>query len=496
MIVTAGGNRQLLQYMARLLSLSAAVFLCMYFLAPERVGIAPLLLVSPIIASICYKFFRRDFAVEIDLFAPASFYGGFYLLYYVLPFLFSVFGENPIDNETFIALMLFLGYFSFLLGARLIGRIAGAGENGPILAPQQRYALLITGLLAMTAVFVFNALRVKNGIFFNQAMFYEQATSVSASFMDVFVQQLQLPLVLIFGLVSGGGGNGVSRGWMRVLWWGYSAMAFLLFLFSSQTRPAITVIIFALVARDMYRPVRVKFSMLLLFTAFSVFSLVAIQGLRIIDVQEFMTADNQLVYAAKNLIPTVVKTFTGHLSEVGDRVSDRSEGGIQFLSKIVSATDREGSFLWGKDILVSMFSVIPRFLWKDKPAVTAPQLVIQDALGLPQYDASVSPIVQFYVEGGWPMVVAGYILFGLLLSGLSGYVYRSRSVAPWLIFFCIWGYISIVENELVLGLMGTLKNAISLFMVYCAVYSVLSLLSAIKAKANKVVTREVSGIWL
>ena len=81
-----------------------------------------LFLISLVITEIMFSIYDRKHGFDVNIQNPKSFYGLFYLLYYVLPYLFAFTRHSlPLRNEFFIAIILSAGYFAWSLGIKFSG---------------------------------------------------------------------------------------------------------------------------------------------------------------------------------------------------------------------------------------------------------------------------------------------------------------------------------------------------------------------------------------
>ncbi|MCX5720879.1 MAG: hypothetical protein NT179_02475 [Nitrospirae bacterium] len=405
--------------------------------------------------------------VCIDIARPLPFYGIFYFMYYLLPFLMlALSGQLPHENQVFIALLIFIGYVACSMGMKY-GQFS---ENKIIsstwLGQREAQVLLVFCAVGIGLVAYAYVWRVSEGIFFNQARYYEQERTIAASVRDVFAMNLQLPIILLLGFLSTVSCRNV-RVLSRVLFWSYGLGIIMVLVLSSQTRPAITALIFFLVGLKHYRNmiVGVHHALLLLALCFSV--ALAVQMVRLGDVEAFASSENQFLYAVKNIGSGELSRIAESMSDVTERVSDRAGGGINFLSDVIDAIDAGESHLYGEGIGVSLHALIPRFLWEDKPSVTSPQLVAQELLNMPVlFDTALGPVTQFYIEFGWLGVAIGYFCFGWLMGKLTSRMVESPGVGMWIIFSFVWSYSVNLERELVIGIIDMFRNALFVYVPY------------------------------
>jgi hypothetical protein len=328
------------------------------------------------------------------------------------------------------------------------------------------FALCVCAIVVIGYVYVW---RDAEGIFYNQARFYEQEATTASALRDVFGMSLQLPVLLCLGLLSSVRDQFVSR-WSRRLFGVYSLGIFALMVLSSQTRLAITVLVFVVISMKLYRPTFVvKWRHALVLAALGVSALLLIQGVRISITDEFLSADSQFSYAVENTISQGYSGVNKSSDAISKNVTNRSGAGVEFLAEILDATD--GKYLYGVGVATILPSSVPRYLWPDKPIQTAPQIEYERLLGLELKDAPLTPINQFYAEGGWAGIIVGYFIFGFLLGKFSNMAFNTTRIVVLLAFFFVWSSIVQIESEQIVGTLVILRNS---FVVYLA-YVILSI---------------------
>src|SRR5439155_12577233 len=125
------------------------------------------------------------------------------------------------------------------------------------------------------------------------------------------------------------------------------------------------------------------------------FAIVAVvQGMRLIGLDEFATSENQFTYAIEHAVPYAVTATTESRPEVLDKIVDRAGGTINFLAAVFYSINEGESHSYGAGIVESLYSLVPRFVWEDKPAVVAPQLIAEEFLKMRLNDAPLGPITQ------------------------------------------------------------------------------------------------------
>lgn len=423
-------------------------------------GLLSLIMVGGTVFLVAVSLIRHDGSIGTDITHPMSLYGFFYFLYYLLPYLILFFTvQLPEGMELFIATLLWLGYLSWLIGSKSFPQAQGRIEADRV-ERAEAIALLAVCIVGIGLVGYSYMWRIADGIFFNHARFVTQELTVAASIGGSLSQQVRLPIILLLGLLSSVRQEdiaGISRRLLKT----YGIGIFFVMVLSSEIRPAITAIVFLFIGTRFYRQGATKLRQIALVSALSFSAVVVAHGLRIISAVEFADAPNQFLFAVENAIPHALSTIYGHQEELGNQLVSRGGGAIAFLAEIVSAIGDRGAVFYGQGIIDSLPGLIPRFVWLDKPAVMPPQLVAQEMLGfLSPYDASFGPITQFYFEGGLIGVIGGYMLFGWGMAWLTSRAIQSQSIGLWVTLCFIWGHVANIEQELVLGVLGSLRSAV------------------------------------
>jgi hypothetical protein len=414
---------------------------------------------------IWWSLVQREGGFAIDITQPLSLYGMFYFLYYLLPYtLLFYLGLIPSENELTISLLLLIGYAACYLGLRIsrvrkVNKVSFAWvekRDGLVL-----FALCLGAICLIGYVYVW---RDAEGIFYNQARFYEQDVTTASSLRDVFGMSLQMPVLLCLALLSAVKDQFVSK-WSRRLFAVYALGIFALMILSSQTRLAITVLVFVVIGIKLYRPTFVvKLVHVLILAGVGICALLLIQGVRVSITDEFLSADSQFSYAVENTISQGYAGVNKSTETISTNVTHRSGAGVAFLSEIVDATDSR--YLYGRGVVTILPSSVPRYLWPDKPVQTAPQIEYERLLGMEIKDAPLTPINQFYAEGGLFGVVVGYLVFGWLLGKFSNIAFKSKRIGVLLAFFFVWSSIVQIESEQIVGTIVTLRNWIVVYVAY------------------------------
>lgn len=445
-----------------------AVIVLSYLVFAEGINaytLAATMLTSLVAAAVAADLVDGSGRVALSLTKPRGVYGLSYGLYYLVPFLALLYSDELLDYEKVpISWMLLVGYGGFWIGTKVVPQSRVSFEFSWMTRNEAR-ALLIVCYVAIALIVYHYLARAEEGIFFNQARYFELEMTVADSIRHVFGQTIQLPILILLGVLTATPHAEVARTAKRVLW-AFGTIIFVVLILSSQTRPAVSAVLFLYLATQFYSKAKRVFRDLVIGLTLCLAAVVVIQGARIVSATGFAEAPNQFVFALENAIPDAIAGLTKHPAELGERLMLRAGATISFLSEVVAGVDARGTPFWGRGVFESLYSLIPRFLWPGKPDVPPPQVVAQEMLNVPVQDASFSPLAQFYFEAGWAGIVMGYILFGAALAFLTSQAIHRRSVGLLMVLAFVWGTVSVIEYELILGILGAVRAAIVFYIVW------------------------------
>jgi hypothetical protein len=89
---------------------------------------------------------------------------------------------------------------------------------------------------------------------------------------------------------------------------------------------------------------------------------------------------------------------------------------------VMRLKDGEVDFLDGYSLWEGLLALVPRVIWPQKPVTAGSSTIVSDMTGLElSLDASwgVGNVMEFYINFGWPGLVAGFLLLGWLLGKLD-----------------------------------------------------------------------------
>lgn len=409
--------------------------------------------------------------VIFNLKCPRTVYGIFYILYYVLPFLGKLFrNQFEFGDESHLAIIIFLGAVCWHLGMHVSCHKFFPNNSGFIGLKAARALLVVLGISAGFVIYG-TVWRIQEGIFFNQARYVELEATLIDSLRGVLTVQLQLPIILLLAMLASLRLRGLSIS-SKILFGVYSITAVLVLILASQTRPAITAMLFLVLGYELSSPIQWNGKKLSVLVFSSVMVVILVQGFRITQSDEFASSSNQLIYAVENIVNSTSQAVSSdeNRTQMIDAVGSRSSAGIDFLGLVVQEIDARGQPFWGEGIFSSLEALVPRLFWPEKPAVVPMQILMQQMLGFNElYDAVPGPLIQFYFEGGLFGVVIGYAVLGLSLGWLTNRTFQSGAIGWWICLAFVWSSVANVEQEVVLGFAGAIRAAALMYGIWLLV---------------------------
>lgn len=396
--------------------------------------------------------------IELSIGAPRSLYVLFYGLYYLMPYiLLAATGNLPPGYEARIGWLFLLGLFGFWTGHRLTwGRARKESVPGPALRRRDALAFLGLGACGVGLVGYFYVSRILDGAFFSHWNFYEHSAFVEEGLRDVFASSWQIPTLLFFSFAAQIM-NERSRRPALWLCWGYGIALMLVILLSSQTRPAVTILVLLVALGSGHGMARLGGKKVIVLGAAALACVLFVQGVRMRQ-EEFGEAENQFGYGATHSWSAAVTGVSHGGGVIYDQVAARLSGSIEFLAILMKASDSAG-YLYGRDFGTWISAIVPHLLWPGKPAVVNPATSVQILYGIPIFDATLGPAVEFFIEGGGPGVFLGFLGFGALMGFVARKMLYAKTGLAWVVFLFMVGSVLNLEEELAVGFVGTLRSA-------------------------------------
>jgi hypothetical protein len=201
-----------------------------------------------------------------------------------------------------------------------------------------------------------------------------------------------------------------------------------------------------------------------------------IREMRALNRGDLGKSENQLVTSAELAQKTVQSSNPfGHI--ISESTVNRAAGSISLLSDVIEAHERGYDFIYGEMFVNSLFNLIPRAVWAEKPALESFQTQIRRHFGLRIIDDPASLLIYLYANGGGLAVLAGFYCLGWVLAKLSEIMESTAKVAAWVFSVFIWTSVLQIEQETVLLTLSTLRTAVVVVVGYKMSHMVFTLLS-------------------
>jgi hypothetical protein len=444
------------------------------YLATHASGdsLTPALAMQPVLATLALvgrNSYSRTTGYRFDLSRPAGLYGMFYAVYYLVPFVALDWrGGLPVEHVIYIGALYMAGYLAVLAGEWFVmrkSRAAGADAQLSIQLPRGGAPVMLVmcgismGLVAYHYIWL-----NEQGQFFTHATTFQEAATIPASIQE-FIADLTLPVIILLAVLASQHHANVST-IARRLFWGFGAATVVLDVLGSQTRPAVTVMVFMVTGAALFRQVRVAGLHMIAFCIAAVSLAAFIQGVRVASANQYAVVGNQFAYAVTNAVPDALSGLQGGSSSAAaNSALDRSSNGSIYLSDIMDAT-QGGRYLYGSGMAAYLPTLVPRVVWLDKPAVDNPNLTDRRLLGLPRIDGALTPLNSFYAEAGPLGVVLGSVVIGCLLGLATRIGFRTRDAAGLVLLAFVWAATVQMESEAVFTLLATLRSAVVFYVAY------------------------------
>ncbi len=195
-----------------------------------------------------------------------------------------------------------------------------------------------------------------------------------------------------------------------------------------------------------------------------------------------------LVYSMRQLSSNISKSgkqFTYILSNINNIVREGYQIGwiketptdrifmIQdFFLRTVESITENGAYGYGTYTIETLPLVVPRLIWEKKGRILDTEQVIQqNVLRTFKYDGSLTPLTQYYAEGGLVGVVIGFFALGLITSGIHRICFcYNIGVSGLICWVVVLGSIIQWEGNIPVNLLLGLRNGI-IFAIFSAISS-------------------------
>ncbi len=145
-------------------------------------------------------------------------------------------------------------------------------------------------------------------------------------------------------------------------------------------------------------------------------------NLRVNTVSTASTRTNQnnpLVFVARSAPMAVSGTlvsYTDSVSRVATDLKSRLTA-LDFFVEVIPAADNNG-YMHGKTVTKSLPSLVPRFLWHNKPDLQGAKVQVILQYRLVRRDTMITPPTELYANFGVTGVLAGMIFLGVFIRGV------------------------------------------------------------------------------
>lgn len=411
--------------------------------------------------TICYVvclLVEDGFGIVIDISRPLGLFALFYLCYYILPdWLVVITNASASRNCLEISALAAFGLACTALGIKLSGfrRI-----ELPRLSRGQCRALLTICVLMVPLLVWYYSWRISNGTFYLHGQYFEQDTTIFAGLMENAIKPLQLPVILILGLVLRSVQGREYTAVKRFLFT-YTALSVIVYVASSQFRPLAAAFLFCIASLNFSsaRPVKLKTHLVIGFAC----------GALLIAILAVRTAMSDLPQGGKLSSLSSSSISSEQASEEWQATtSSRMLNQQTLLSNIMDDIHAGHSYLYGALLLTSAYSVIPRMLWPAKPVVTPMQLLIRLEFDMSPRDDAVGPLLEFYANGGWIAVAIGFTLLGIFIGFSTKSAMRRHGLLACITICWLWYVMSTLDGEIVLPLLAQFRLILGVaFFAWC-----------------------------
>lgn len=133
----------------------------------------------------------------------------------------------------------------------------------------------------------------------------------------------------------------------------------------------------------------------------------------------------------------------------------------QFFYKTVKSISINGDYGFGKYSIESLPIIVPRIIWPDKGLILdTEQIIERDVFHVKLYDGSLTPLTQFYAEGGIIGVALGFFVLGLFLSWIYKICFSNNSLIGIIGWVIILSSIIQLEENIPVQLLLGIRNSI------------------------------------
>lgn len=426
--------------------------------------------------------------LTFDISHPESMFALFYLAFYVvLNWLAIVFDQPGHKHSLEIAALTLAGLICFRVGIWCSGyKRSGQGFRLPAEKAEFLYKLAKVSMLLLVGYFIW---KIQNGTFFSHAGYIAQDKTVFASIMQNVIGDLHIPLFLLFGPLLLSLPPAKVKGARRLLLV-YMAVSVIVLTLAGTTFLMLAAVLFTAASLNLERKKPIQLRTYFAGFALCLFLFGIVLSVRAVAASSgnFSQSGNQL-----NSVISSIGKKTNRTTHVKGATFDRAFSQVNLLSRIMDRLDNGFDYLHG-DVLWSLgYSLIPRVVWPGKPLVTPAQLLVERAYSLPLTDNAIGPLMESYINGGWPVVIITFIGMGWLVGAMTKRAAFKTSMTSVLILCYWWFVISDLERELLISFFALLRTLAVIALCYYAYRSVKAVWKFLVLDVPPVAPAKVSG---
>ncbi|MEP2612598.1 hypothetical protein [Marinobacter alexandrii] len=142
-----------------------------------------------------------------------------------------------------------------------------------------------------------------------------------------------------------------------------------------------------------------------------------------------------------------------------------------FVGKAIELQSADPSLrLYGETIWIAFFAWVPRFLWPEKPEMNTTQFM-RDHTGIDFGDRATfgnGPVLEYYVNFGWPGIILGLLLLGVLLGRIDTKA-RQHLDAGQMLGFAKWFAVGMAFVAPLTNLFFMINTAVASFAIFSAI---------------------------
>jgi hypothetical protein len=408
-------------------------------------------------------------SLTLDLRRPSSLYGLFYFVYYGFPAAMLCVGLGSIvPKQIEISALALLGFVCFASGGKSASyslrrrKIESAGVAGEI-TTSQWLALITTVSICVVIVAIVVVRSVQSGTFF----LHDHSTGFVASeerVLSIISPGLEMSVILLLGVAASIQNPRLSR---YALWFlmSYSGVMMFLWVLSSQFRPAFTGLILLMVALKLAGKMNLKVQHLAAAALISILCFGIVRGVREMNYGYLGRSGNQLKdsldMAQKSAVSNNPFSYL-----ISPETARRASGTLRLLSDVIQARDRGYDFAYGTMFKDSLFSLVPRAIWKEKPVLEPFQIQMRRHFGLEINDDPASLLLYSYANAGWVGVAGVFFVLGYFLTKLAIFADNTNRIGPWIFYAFTWAAVSSIEQETLLLTLSYLRIAVCAYVAY------------------------------